>query len=86
MPEQRMQMKTPMLHDAHRGSSQQLVSSDCENVWRIGIGRRLGLTLVPLAIGAGLVGVEFQQILDGLLVLGRLIGGSASRHGEWTED
>jgi hypothetical protein len=81
-----MQMKTPMLHDAHRGSSQQLVSSVCDKVRGIGIGRSLRLTLVALAISAGLVCVEFQQILDRLLVLGCLIGSSASRHGEWAEN
>ena len=49
-------------------------------------GRSFWLTLVPLAIGADLVRIEFQQILDGLLVLGRLIGSSASRHSEVREE
>lgn len=43
------------------------------------------LTFVPLAIGAGFVGVEFKQILNGLLVLGSLIGSCATRHGEERE-
>lgn len=33
------------------------------------------LTFVPLAIGADLVGLEFQEALDGRLVLRRPLGG-----------
>lgn len=48
-------------------------------------GRPLGdeggiLTLVALAVSAHLIGLKFQQTLDGLLILGSLARGSTSRH------
>lgn len=47
-------------------------------------GRAVGgmwtLTLVALAVGTDLVGLEFQQTLNCLLVLGSLTRGRASRH------
>lgn len=39
------------------------------------------LTLVALAIGTGLVGIEFQQALDHLLVLSSLTRSWTARHG-----
>lgn len=41
------------------------------------------LTLVALAVGTYLVGLKFQQTLDGLLVLSSLARRSASRHNLW---
>lgn len=38
-------------------------------------------TFVALAIGANLVGLEFQQTFDRLRILGGLTRGRASRHG-----
>jgi hypothetical protein len=38
------------------------------------------LTLVPFTVGTDLVGLEFQQTFDSLLVLSRLARRSASRH------
>lgn len=39
-----------------------------------------GPTLIALAVGTCLVVIEFQQVLDGLLVLSSLRRGRAARH------
>lgn len=76
MPEQRMQTKTPRFHEAHRGS----VSVSCSH---LGEDLEDGLTLVSLAIGADLVGLQLEQALEscgvGRCALGAGVGRS-SRH------
>lgn len=48
------------------------------------VGSRRGrLTLVSFAVGTDFVRLEFQQILDGLLILGGLARSRASRHNPW---
>lgn len=79
MPEQRMQMKTPRFQLAHRGSGGRHVSALREMTDRE---RR---TFVALAVGAHLVGLELEEILDRLLVLSCPLGSGirrSSRHGE----
>lgn len=45
-----------------------------------GGGAKGPLTLIALAVGTYLVAIEFQQILDCLLILGSLGGSRTSRH------
>lgn len=80
-------MKIPKFHDAHRGSR----GAECQirqtqAVWgnprEVG-SRRGRLTLVSFAVGTDFVRLEFQQVLDGLLILGGLARSRASRHNPW---
>lgn len=78
-----MQTKIPRFHDAHRGSKQrECQSGETHTGWSkpAWVGCRRRLTLVSLAVGTGFVGLELEQILDCLLVLGGLARGYTSRH------
>lgn len=82
-----MQMKIPRFQEAHRGSTEAIVSLHVlrSRMPRIqGRGRSISagsrLTFIALAIGTCLVELEFEQVLDGLLVLSSLGWRRASRH------
>lgn len=75
-----MQTKTPRFQLAHRGSVFKIYENR-DSTRGISL-----LTLILLAVGAGLVGLEFEEALDGRLVLRRPLGrgiGRSSRH-TWT--
>jgi hypothetical protein len=79
MPEHRMQTKTPRFQLAHRGSEEERSQHSVTHLAT----RADQHTLVPFAIGAYFVGLQFQQVLDRGLVLCRPFGSGVwrpSRH------
>ena len=86
-PEQRIQMKTPMFQEAHRGSSQseQRIHQHLavfQMKGRLGERSRRPPTFIALAIGTDLIAVEFQETPDYLLVLCSLRRSRTPRHVE----
>ncbi len=69
-----MQTKTPRFQLAHRGSV-----GDLREYMRSELSMAYQLTLVLLAIGADLVSLEFEEILEGGLVLRRPLGRGIGR-------
>lgn len=73
MPEHRIQTKTPRFQEAHRGSKEtgRSVMNLAHQFSTVAVSR----TLVSLAIGADLVGLQLQETLYGSCVLRRPLSG-----------
>lgn len=79
MPEQRMQTKIPKFQLAHRGSGSGVsnVNSFYPPLYTGHVSKLL--TFIPLAVGAALVPLQFQETFDSLRIAGSPLCGGVHR-------